>query len=96
MTSLGKQPRFLLASLLWAATVSTAAGGPIHEAARAGDLRGLHHALLSGEHVDDTDDNGATALFAAAKNGKVRRTGLEWPGFAGYSCVKEPAPAWVA
>ncbi len=55
---------FVLAAL--AAPAAPAWAGPLHDAARAGDRALLAQLLRDGANIDEQDETGETALFAAA------------------------------
>lgn len=53
----------LALTCLWA---TTATAGPLHDAARASDEVAIQALLDAGADIDERDENGATALIAAA------------------------------
>ena len=55
----------VVAVLVSLALTRVSAGGRIHEAARAGDDRGVQWALSRGARVDEPGPRGATALISA-------------------------------
>ncbi|MCH8211111.1 MAG: ankyrin repeat domain-containing protein, partial [Planctomycetes bacterium] len=63
--------RWLLAGVVgWFAAHGAVTAGPIHEAARVGDVNSVYRELLRGIHVDHRDQTGATALHIAAQHGQ--------------------------
>jgi ankyrin repeat protein len=55
-----------LVALAMSLSAGAAAAGPLHDAARAGDRALLAQLLRDGVNIDEQDETGETALFAAA------------------------------
>ena len=59
----------LLTTIAAVVLVGTAFAGPIHDAARKGDIEAVKQHLAAGRNVNAKDDKGRTPLHRAAREG---------------------------
>lgn len=63
---MGRMARTTAIAVATSLTMGTAFAGPLHDAARAGDGALMQQLLRDGANIDELDETGETALFAAA------------------------------